>query len=166
MQIKLKKYFMIIPSATVGLHQWERERNTLTTSRDIPTRKHAGKPTICVRKSLNAAIIRCPSALNFAAYNPPPFCLTCFTNNRLTYLDLTISIVKSVHEGTPSDRALSHARPPGGREQIERMCHNWRVGRETLQYIGSCIQTTRTTNLSKHLRENLLHKSLVVDFCV
>ena len=27
MQIKLKKYFMIIRSATVGLHQWERERN-------------------------------------------------------------------------------------------------------------------------------------------
>ena len=28
MQIKLKKYFIIIHSATVGLHQWERERGT------------------------------------------------------------------------------------------------------------------------------------------
>lgn len=134
----------------LGLHQWERERNTLTTSREIPARKRAGEPTICVRNSMNAAIVRCPSALNFAAYNPPPFCLRCFTNYRLRSLDLTISIVNGVHECTPSDRALSHAQPPGGREQIERMCHNWRVGRDTLQCIGSCIQTTRTTNLSKH----------------
>ena len=112
-------------SAPVGR---EREEH-LDPSREIPRRKYAGKPTICVRNSLNAAIVRYPSAPNFAAYNPPPFCLTCFTNYRLRSLDLTISVVNGVHEGTPSDRALSQARPAGGLEQIERMCHNWGVGR-------------------------------------
>jgi hypothetical protein len=87
MQIKLEKYFIIIHSATVRLHQWERERNTLTTSREIPTRKHAGKPTICVRNSLNAAIVWCRWAPNFAAYNPPPFVCHALP---ITALDLLI----------------------------------------------------------------------------
>ena len=65
---------MIIRSATVkAAPVGKRERKHLDPSREIPTRKHAGKPTICVRKSMNAAIDRCPSAPNFAAYNPPPF---------------------------------------------------------------------------------------------
>ena len=45
MQIKLKKYFMIIHSAQA--HQWEeREINTLTTSRELPARKRAGEPIV------------------------------------------------------------------------------------------------------------------------
>lgn len=141
---------MIFLGATLVSTSGKRERNTLTTSREIPARKHAGKPTICVRKSLNAAIVRCPLTLNFAAYNPPPFCLRCFTNYRLRSLDLTISIVKGVHEGIPSDRALRKLDHPEGGSKLNECATIREWEGETLQYIGSCIQTTRTTNLSKH----------------
>jgi hypothetical protein len=62
MQIKLKKYFMIIRSATVkAAPVGKRERKHLDPSREIPTRKHAGKPTICVRNSLkHSALFQCP----------------------------------------------------------------------------------------------------------
>ena len=49
MQIKLKKYFMIIRSATVGLHQWEREGNTLTTSRESPACLRERRTQFCVQ---------------------------------------------------------------------------------------------------------------------
>ena len=162
MQIKLKKYFMIFLGATLVSTSGKRERNTLTTSREIPTRKRAGEPTICVQKSLNAAIIRCRWAPNLAAYNPPPF--VCHA----------LPILHISREPYHEERTWVHAitcgnrrmlTNPGGKEQ-DGVCHNWGVEGENLQYIGIVHSALGRRICPNILMENLLHKSLVVDFCV
>lgn len=73
MQIKLKKYFIIIRSATVGLHQWEREEEHLDHIKRIASTQARRRNHCCVRKSLkHAALFQCPpsGALNFSNLSP------------------------------------------------------------------------------------------------
>ena len=81
MQIKLKKYFMIIHSAQA--HQWEeREINTLTTSRELPARKRAGEPIVVSEESETFCLSSVPTKvahLFLAAY--PLSCLSCLINS-------------------------------------------------------------------------------------
>jgi hypothetical protein len=133
---------MIIRSATVKLHQWERERNTLTTSREEPARKRAGEPIVVSEESETFCISSVSTKvahLFLAAY--PPSCLSCSTN--FAHISRTLpSIMKSAHEGT-----LYSVGPPGSSsnadaEEQDGVCHNWGVGRgEFCNTLESSIQT-------------------------
>jgi hypothetical protein len=75
MQIKLEKYFMIFLGATLVSTSGKRERNTLTTSRELPAYEDAANPLLCPKESERCLIISEHLHRIFAAY--PPFCLSC-----------------------------------------------------------------------------------------
>jgi len=75
MQIKLKKYFMIIRSATVKLHQWEEREEHLDHIKRIAQHASAqANPFLCPKESEHSALLSVPTKvahLFLAAY--PPF---------------------------------------------------------------------------------------------
>lgn len=73
MQIKLEKYFIIIRSATVGLHQWEREEEHLDHIKRIASVRGRGEPIVVSERVWN--MLPCFSAhqsgaLNFSNLSP------------------------------------------------------------------------------------------------
>jgi hypothetical protein len=142
-----------------------KRRGTLTTSRELPARKHAGR-THCL----------CPKNLNILPYyrGAPPggaaifrslaVCLTCLTN--------FAHISRSYHHNEERARGLAYL---GHHSEFTFTpgCEgaggapNWEVGeREKLQHLGLCILTGMTTNLSIFSRENLSIESLLLGLCL
>ena len=162
MQIKLKKYFMIIHSAQA--HQWERERNTLTASREELACKHARTHHLCPKESEHSALLSVPTkvAHRFLAAYPPFVCharpIPHISREPYHYNEERTR----VHAITCGDRLM--LTNPGGKEQ-DGVCHNWGVGRGEF-----AIHWIVHLNLGRRIcpnisRENLLHKACCC-FCV
>lgn len=67
MQIKLKKYFMIFLGATLVSTSGKRERNTLTTSREMPAYEDVANPLLCP-KELEHTVVFCQSCSTNTAH--------------------------------------------------------------------------------------------------
>ena len=76
MQIKLKKYFMIIRSATVGLHQWEEREEHLDHIKRIASVRGRGEPIVVSERVWTFCLIvsAYKVAHRFLAAYPPFVC--------------------------------------------------------------------------------------------
>ena len=120
-----------------------RERGTLTTSRELPARKHAGRTHhLCPKESEHTVLLSVP-------HKEAHLFLTAYCRFLSVILDQYCTYIENltIHN---EERARGHAITWGNRRWAQAMrmrsergvCHNLGMGgRENLQYIGSCIHT-------------------------